>query len=438
MINPPAGGLKIENLRMKYTRSLLKNGLRVLAVPMKGTQTVTVIVMAGTGSRYENEREAGLSHFIEHMFFKGTAKRPTTLDISEELDAVGGEFNAFTCKDKTFYYAKVDAQHFAVALDVVADIFLNSKMEAREIEKERGTILQELNMYEDTPVRSVGDVFESLLYQGNSLGREIIGTKKTIQSLKQKEFIRYLKNFYVANNTLVCVAGKLDERKSLLAIKKYFSRMPKKKIKRFLSVKDGQFQPMVKIKFKKTDQTHFILGARAYDENHPKRFALSLLAVILGGNMSSRLFIEVREKLGLAYYIKTEVEAYADCGYLATQVGVEHGNLEVAIKTILREYQKIASFKIGERELQKAKDFIKGKSLMGLEVSDEVAMFFASQEIKKKKIMTPKEIFKKIDKVTSTDILKVAQDVFSKNRLNLAIIGPHKDKEKIKLLMNFK
>lgn len=423
---------------MKYKRSLLKNGLRVLTVPVEGTQTVTVIVMVGVGSRYEAEIEAGLSHFVEHMFFKGTTKRPTTLDISEELDAVGGEFNAFTSKDRTLYYAKVDAKHFEVALDVVSDIFLNSKMKTKEIEKEKGTILQELNMYEDTPVRNVGDVFESLLYKGNSLGREIIGTKKTIQSFKRKEFIQYLKNFYIANNTIVCVAGKFDEKKSLLAIEKYFSRMQKKKIKEFFPIKYNQRRSMVKIKFKKTDQTHFILGTRAYDENHPKRFALSLLAVILGGNMSSRLFIEVREKLGLAYYVKTEVEAYADCGYLATQVGVDHKNLELAIKTILKEYQRMATLKTSEKELQKAKDFVRGKSLMGLEASDEVAMFFASQEIKKKKILTPSEIFAKIDKVTSIDILKVAQEIFSENKLNLAIIGPHKETKKIEDLLNLK
>lgn len=423
---------------MKYKRTLLKNGLRVLTVPVAGTQTVTVIVMVGVGSRYEKEKEAGLSHFIEHMFFKGTSKRPTTLDISEELDAVGGEFNAFTFKDRTLYYAKVDAKHFRTALDVVADIFLNSKLDKEEIKKEKGTILQELNMYEDMPIRNVADVFENLLYDGNSLGREIIGTKKTVAAFKREEFMQYLKNFYVANNTLICVAGKIEEEKSLKAVEKYFSAMPKKKITKFTAIKDKQDRPAVKIKFKKTDQTHFILGTRAYPENHPQRFALALLSVILGGNMSSRLFIEVREKLGLAYYVKTEVEAYDDCGYLATQVGVEHKNLELAVKTILQEYQKIANFKVSEKELQKAKDFIKGKSLMGLEASDEVAMFFASQEIKKKKIMTPSEIFAKIDKVKIADILKVAQEIFTKKRFNLAIIGPHKDAKKIKTLLNLK
>jgi len=423
---------------MKYKRNLLKNGLRILTVPMAGTQTVTVIVMVGAGSRYEKEKEAGLSHFVEHMFFKGTIKRPTTLDISEELDAVGGEFNAFTAKDRTLYYAKVDARHFGTALDVVSDIFLNSKMDAKEIEKEKGTILQELNMYEDTPVRTVADVFENLLYAGNSLGREIIGTKKTVAALERGKFIEYLKNFYVANNTVICVAGNFDEKKVLKSVEKYFSPMRKKKMAGFSSVKDDQNQPAVKIKFKKTDQTHFILGVRAYKENHPHRFALSLLAVILGGNMSSRLFIEVREKLGLAYYVRTEVEAYSDCGYLATQVGVEHKNLELAVKTILNEYKKISSCKVNERELQKAKDFIKGKSLMGLEASDEVAMFFVSQEMKKKKILTPGEIFAKIDKVTAADILKVAQEIFSQKKLNLAIIGPHKDAQKIKALLNLK
>jgi len=423
---------------MHYKKHTLKNGLRVIIAPMKETQTATVVVMVGVGSRYEKENEAGLSHFIEHMFFKGTKKRPTALDISEELDSIGGEFNAFTSKDVTLYYAKADSKHVETALDVISDMYLNSKIEPQEIEKEKGTIIQEINMREDNPMGYVGDVFEKLLYRNNYLGRDVIGYKKAITSFKQKNFLNYMKQFYVANDTVVCIAGKFNEKEALSKIKKYFSGMKKGKKPPMEKVSEKQKNPEAKIKFKKTDQTHFILGSRAYPENHKDRFVLALLSIILGGNMSSRLFIEVREKRGLAYSVHTMVEAYKECGYLATQAGVDHKNLKLAAETILREYKKIATEKVSEKELQKAKDYIKGKSVMGLESSDEVAMFFIGQEIKKKKIMTIQKIFKHIDKVTPSDILRVAKDIFQPNKLNLAVIGPHKSKKELEALLKNK
>lgn len=421
---------------MKYKKTTLKNGLRIITVPMEGTQTATVMIMVGVGSRYETEKEAGLSHFIEHMFFKGTQKRPTTLDISTELDSIGGEFNAFTAKDKTMYYAKVDGKHINRALDVVADMYLNSKLEQAEIEREKGTILQELNMYEDMPMRNVSEVFENLLYDKNPLGREIIGYKKTLRNFKREDFVQYMKRFYMANDTVVAIAGKFDEKKIIAKVKKYFEKMGIGEKPEIIKVNDRQIKPKVEARFKKTDQTHFVLGARAYDFNHKDRFALSLLSVILGGNMSSRLFIEVRERRGLAYYVRTNIEAFKDVGYIATQAGVEHKNLELAIKTILAEYKKITRQKISEDELKKAKDFIKGKTIMSLEESDEVAMFYVDQETAKKRILTPHEIFERIDKVSVSDIMRVAKDVFKSKKLNLAMIGPHRNKNKLKKLLS--
>lgn len=419
---------------MNYKKTTLKNGLRIITAPMKNTQTVTVLVMVGVGSRYESEKEAGLSHFLEHMFFKGTQKRPTALSISEELDAIGGEYNAFTSKDKTGYYAKVDAKHFSTALDVVADIYLNSKLNEEEISREKGTIIQEINMYEDTPVRNIHDIFEGLLYNGNPLGREIVGDKKNVSSFHRKDFVNYLNRFYVANDTVVTIAGNFDEKKAIAEAKKYFSEMKKGEKPGYKKVLENQKNPQVKLKFKKTDQTHLILGARAYNYNHKDRFALALLSTILGGNMSSRLFMEVREKRGLAYRINTGLENYADCGYIAAVAGIEHNNLELVVETILNEYKKISQEKIFEKELQKAKDYIKGKSVMGLESSDEVAIFLIDQEIQRKKIMPLEKIFTEIDKVKTEDIQRVAQDVFRKEKLNLAIIGPHKNIDKLKKL----
>jgi len=416
---------------MNYKKTILKNGLRIITAPVKGTQTATVMVMVGVGSRYETEKEAGLSHFIEHMFFKGTQKRPTYTEISEELDSIGGESNAFTSKNRTAYYAKVDAKHIEVALDVISDIYLNSKVEEEEIKKEKGAILQEINMREDMPMSVVDELFENLLYKNNPLGRDTIGLKKTVASFTRKNFMQYMERFYLANNTVVCVAGKFNEKDIIQRIGKYFSSMKKAQKPGMKKVIENQKQAAIKIKFKETDQTHFILGNRAYDENHKDRFVLSLISVILGGNMSSRLFAEIREKRGLAYYVRTSTNLYEDCGYLGTQAGVEHKNLEEAVKIIVQEYKKMATEAVSKKELQRAKDYIKGRSVMNLESSDEVAGFLIDQEIKKKKIMTPEEIFARIDKVTVSDILRVAGDIFQEKILNLAIIGPHKDSKKL-------
>ncbi|MFA5994210.1 MAG: pitrilysin family protein, partial [Parcubacteria group bacterium] len=241
---------------MNYKKTTLKNGLRIITVPMTGTQTATVIVMTGVGSRYETESEAGLSHFIEHMMFKGTQKRPTTLVIAEELDAIGGEYNAFTSKDATAYYAKVDAQHIETAMDVIADMYLHSKIEEAEIKKEKGAIIQELKMYQDMPGRRIGDVFESLLYQNHHLGREIIGYKKTVEKFRRQDFVDYMEKFYVANNTVICVAGKFQEKTILKKLEGYFSQMKKGKKREMEKIVETQKTPAVKIEHKKTDQTH--------------------------------------------------------------------------------------------------------------------------------------------------------------------------------------
>ncbi len=417
---------------MNFKKTTLKNGLRIITAPMQGTQTVTVLVMTGVGSRYETKQEAGLSHFVEHILFKGTKKRPNTLAISEELDAIGGSFNAYTGKSRTAYYAKSDSNHFNLILDVISDIYLNSKIENKEINRERGTILQEMAMYEDMPSQTVGDVFEKLLYGNQRLGREIIGTKKAVKSFTRKDFVQYLKRFYTAKNTVICVAGKFDEKKELTKIKKSFSKINLGEKEEFQKVVEKQNVPKLKIKDKKTDQTNLILGVRAYNAFHPDRYALKLLAVILGGNMSSRMFISVREKLGLAYYIQTGTDSYQDAGYLSTQAGVDHKKLPLVIESILKEYKNITQRKVSEKELQKAKDYIKGKTVMGLESSNAVAEFLINQETYRNEILTSEQIFTKLDKITVEDIQRLAKDIFVPEKLNLAVVGPHKN-NKVKL-----
>jgi len=421
---------------MHYKIHTLKNGLRVILAPIKESQTTTVLVMTGTGSRYEVRNNNGISHFLEHMFFKGTKKRPDTLTITSELDSVGGQYNAFTGKDKTGYWAKVGAKHSMVALDVISDIFLNSKFESKEIERERGTILQEINMYEDMPMRHIDDIYENLLYGDHPLGWEILGPRENIKKLQRKDFVQYVKTHYRSGNVVVCVSGKFNQAQVLKKLRDDFKDFRSGSTPKYDGINEmQQSRPQLLIQQKKTDQTHFMLGVRAYDMFHKDRYALSVLSTLLGGNMSSRLFIEVRERRGLAYSVHTFTESYHDVGSLVTQCGVEHENLNKTIEIILREYKKLTKKKVDAMELKKAKECIKGKLEMGLESSDEIATYVTNQEVLKKEIILPETIIKRIDKVTTQDVLRVAKDIFQENKLNLAIIGPHKNKNDIQALL---
>lgn len=420
---------------MQYEKITLSNGLRVILVPMKEATTATVLITTATGSRYETKKENGLSHFLEHMFFKGTEKRPTALSISEELDQVGGEYNAFTSKDRTAYYAKVDAKHTEMALDIVSDIFLNSTLPAEEIDRERGPILQELNMYEDTPVRHIGDVFEQLLYGDHPLGRDIIGTRENIKGFKRADFIRYLDRAYVASNVVVGIAGNFDVAWAKSMIERDFAEMRTGKNPARKGIVEKQEAPAAVLQKKKTDQTHFIVGVRAFDFSHEDRYVLAVLSTLLGGGMSSRLFMAVRERRGLAYSVHTGTDMYHDAGYLATQCGVEHGNLEKTIEVILDEYRRIATELVPDKELLKAKEHIKGSMAMHLESSDDIVSFLVDQEVLKDEIVLPKERSEKIDAVSAEDVLRVAGMIFRSDRLNLAVIGPHKSVKKLEKML---
>ena len=420
---------------MNYKKYTLKNGLRIILAPMHETETATVMIMTGVGSRYETRAENGLAHFLEHMFFKGTAKRPNAIDISKELDGLGAEYNAYTGKDRTAYYAKVEARHWETALDIVSDLFLNAKIEEEEIKREKGPVLQELNMYEDMPPRHINDLWELHLYGDTPLGWEIIGTKENLHRFTRKDFMKYLARGYVAENVVVGVAGKVDPKQVLSAIKKHFAKIRTGKKPVFKKVKEAQSKPGIFVQNKKTDQSHLIIGVRAYPMHHPDRYALAVLATILGGGMSSRLWLAVRERRGLAYRVTTGVETYHDAGYLATQSGVEHENLEETIKVILDEYRKIREEKVGAEELAKAKDHMKGQMALAFEGSDDIVEYLITQETIHGKVTLPKEKAKKIDAVTADDVLRVAQDIFQNKRLNLAVIAPKADKAKLEKLL---
>ncbi|MBI5644977.1 insulinase family protein [Candidatus Kaiserbacteria bacterium] len=415
---------------MKYNLHTLKNGLRVLLVPMSENETATVVVMTGTGSRYENEQENGLAHFLEHMFFKGTEKRPSAKAVSEELDGVGALYNAFTAKERTAYYAKVRKEFLDTALDVISDIFLHSKLPAREIAKERGAIIQEIDMYEDMPMRTVDNVFDALIFgKEHPLGRTILGPKENIKKFTRKAFAAYLKRNYTPINTVVCIAGAFDEKKILSKIEKDFGVRPHGNPPDFISFTPEQKGARVAIKEKNTDQTHFILGVPAYPYLHKNEFALAVLSTLLGDGMSSRLFLEVREKRGLAYSVHTWIERYPDTGYFAIQAGVEHAKLEKTIETILMELKKIRRTAVPAEELTKAKSYIKGIMTLALETSDEIAQHAATSIINLGRVRPLQEILEEIERVSADDVRRVAKDIFKTESLNLAIIGPHPKRE---------
>ncbi|MEK7500899.1 MAG: pitrilysin family protein, partial [Patescibacteria group bacterium] len=315
--------------------------------------------------------------------------------------------------------------------------FLNSTIPAAEIEKERGVIIGEIDMYEDTPTRKIGDLFEELLYGDQPVGWDIAGRKEVIRALKRNNFIKYLSRYYKSRNVVVAVAGNIDTAKARAQVKKYFKTIAPGGTGQPLACKEKQNLPQIKISYKKTDQTHLILGVRAYDLFDPRRWALGLLATILGGNMSSRLFIKIRDELGLGYYIRASASLSTDHGYFDVSAGVDTGRVSEAVRAIMSELRSAKEAGVSEAELKKAKDCVKGSTLLGLESSDEVASFFGLQEIVAKRILTVEQKFDMIDKVTLKDVALVARDIFQNKKLNLALIGPFKDKSGLAKLLKF-
>ncbi|HYU65008.1 MAG TPA: pitrilysin family protein [Candidatus Paceibacterota bacterium] len=411
------------------------SGLRLITVPMGGTKTVTVLVLVGTGSKYETKEINGISHFLEHMMFKGTTKRPGYLDISRELDSIGAEYNAFTSKEYTGYYAKASSQKLDVIMDVVFDIFLNSKLDGEAIKVEKGVIIEELNMYRDDPPRYVGDLFERLLYGDQPAGWDVVGEKEIITKLERKDFVEYFNTHYIAENTVVAIAGDIDPVQIKEKVMNYFAEIRQGKPVTKLAVTEKQIQPQTLIHSKKTDQTHFHLGFRAYNIFDPRKYPLSVLATILGGGMSSRLFDEVREKRGLAYYVRAGKNDYTDSGSFVISAGVNNERAVEAIEVITEEIRKVKKDGVTPQELHQAIDQIIGRTALALEHSDAVAETYADPVLFQGKVLTPEEELDKIKKVTLADIMQVTSDIFQNEKLNLALIGPFDDSSQFEKLL---
>jgi len=418
-----------------YQKHTFKNGLRLVTVPMKNTKAVTVLVLVGTGSKYETKEINGISHFLEHMFFKGTKKRPNLLSIGEALDKVGGRYSAFTGREYTGYWAQVGSKNLDLALDWVSDIFLNSKIDSKEIEQEKGVIIEEINMYLDTPMDYVSDLWTDLLYGNQPAGWRILGKKEVIRNLKRQDFINYLRVHYSSKNTIIIVAGNLGSKNIKNKVQKYFRNTRTEEVKDKKRVIEKQTKPEALIYYKKTDQTHFCLGVRAHDIFHKDRYVVDIISTILGKGFSSRLFIDVRGKQGLAYDIWADSHCETDAGYLLAQVGTDNKKVDKTIQIVIKNYKLLKKEKITQKELRKTKEYIKGKTTLSMESSDSQAYFYGFQELLTNKTLTLKQKFAKIEAVTANDIQRVAKDIFRPEKLNLALIGPFKDKQRFEKLL---
>ena len=418
---------------MKFEKHVLKNGLRVLLAPMENTETATVLFLVGAGSKYETKKINGASHFLEHLAFKGTKKRPNPKDITAEIDAVGGQINAFTGEEYTGYYVKVNYQNLVLALDVVSDISLNSLLPEKEIERERGVILEEINMYEDLPMHKVSDIWIKVMFGDQPAGRTILGEKDVIKNISRKEIFDYRNAYYKAENSLVVMSGNFSQLKNVLAeLEKLFGKMGDGRAKNKMAVKNRQQKPEFLLGFKETDQTHLLVGFRGVSlkqEAIKDRFVLSVIGGLLGGYMSSRLFQEIREKRGWAYYIHSFVDFDTDCGSIGAQAGVVNDKTGEAIKVILNEFKKIKNGQFSKKEVESAKSNLVGGLALSLEGSSAIASFLGKQELLEEKILTPEQMFDKIKAVSANDIKRVAKKYFVNKGLNLALIGPHQDKK---------
>ena len=419
---------------MKYHKKVLENGLRIITVPMQESQTAMVMIMVETGSEYEDKKINGLSHFLEHMCFKGTKKR-TGRELSYELDALGAQNNAFTGETYTGYYAKARFKKVKQILDIISDMYLNPTFPEEDIEIERGVILEEINMYKDMHAVCAAELYNELLFGDQPAGRKIIGTEKNIKAFQRSDFVKYHQDHYVPQKTTVIISGNINEKEIIKEVTKRFGALEKGKVIKKPKIKFNQKYSKVKINNKKIDQTHMVLGFRAFDIYDKRNVALDVATTVLGRGMSSRLFVKMRDELGLCYYVRALLENSIDRGDFVVTIGVSNKKAVEATKALIEEFRKLRDEPILEKELKKAKDIVLGSLANGLETSDAWARFYGVQELHHEKIETPAEYAKKVRAVTVKDIQKVLKQVIKNDGLNLAIVGPQNDAKKFKKVL---
>jgi predicted Zn-dependent peptidase len=413
-------------------RTASSSNLKIILVPMPGTKTITAAFAVRAGWKYETLENHGIAHFLEHMTFRGTKKRPTSFNISKEIDSKGGFINAATSAEMTVYWIKFPYQYTKIALDILMDIISNSLFNPEEIEKERGAIIQEVRMIHDTPTRFVPLVaWPKLLYGDQPAGRLIVGTEESIKAMNRAHFVDFLENLYMDRNAALCLAGRIPNVDYVFSqINAFFDDIRKGNpaINKPPTI-EIQNRPELFLETRDIQQSHIILGVRAYNLSHPKRYALGVLEAILGGNPSSRMYMEIREKRGLAYYVHVFSNMQSDVGSFGTQAGVDKNGITEVIQLIISEYQKICEEKIPNEELKRAKDYIIGSAQMSLESSSAVVSNLCYQWALEEKITSFAEESREIRAVTAEDIRTVAQEIFVNKGLNLAIVGPHQGME---------
>ncbi|MEI8123819.1 MAG: pitrilysin family protein [bacterium] len=414
---------------MQYIRKVLKNGMKIIVVPMKGNPTATVFVLVEAGSKYEKKENNGISHFLEHVCFKGTLRRPKAADISKELDNIGAHYNAFTSQEYTGYYAKADYKSFDKILDVISDMYINPTFSEGEIEKEKGVIIEEINMYLDLPQHIVVNEFNKLLYGDKPAGWDIAGPKENIQKMRRQDFIDYRNKHYVSSATTVIVAGKIDEKEVFKKVSNAFRDIGKWKKEGKDKVIENQKQPQATVYFKDTDQTHIVLGVRTFNTYNKYNSIIRLIEAILSGGMSSRLFQKMRDEMGICYYVRADNEALTDHGVFAVSAGLDSKRVKEGIVAILNELKKIKTEIISKEELDKAKQYLIGNLYLGLESSDSLATFYGYQEVLRKDLKKPEDVVKEIKAVTAEEIKFVAEKIFKDESLNLSMVGKFTDKK---------
>ena len=416
-----------------FQRTTLANGARVLTAPMSHAQSVSCFLMYAAGSRYERREESGIAHFAEHLFFKGTERRPTARDIATEIDAIGGEFNAFTGKEVTAYYVKCAAETRDVALDVLVDMLRNSRFDADEIEREKGVIVEEMNMYADTPRSYIGNVWERHVYGDQPLGWDIIGTEETIRAATRETFAGYLDRWYRPERMVIGLGGRVGDD-VIERLEELLGDLPAEATGTPDAVVLPEDGGAVRIHTKQSDQAHLVIGAPSYPHGHPDRYAVQLLATVLGGGMSSRLFTEVRERRGLAYYVYCGNNSYADAGTPAAQAGVDLNRIDEAVETIVAELRRVVTESVPADELEKARSFAKGRFVLGLESPHATIMFGLRREVLEGRAVEPDEVLAGLDAVTVEDLERVAAEILG-GSLRLAVIGPFDEPARFERLL---
>ncbi len=404
----------------------LQNKAKVILVPLKDTKSITALVMYPMGSRYEPEKLSGVSHYIEHLMFKGTKKRKNTLVLTREIDRLGAEYNAFTSKEYTGYYIKTDAQYADITLDILADMLFHSKFDPKEMEREKGPIIEELRMYRDNPLMNIENIFEELMFAGSPLGLDIGGTEKHVRSYKRDDVLAYRDKYYDASNMTIVLAGAIPENGKDLLLKHFGSDASVRKPS--LTFKPSTFgsgakQERISVQEKKVEQAQLMLGFPGFQHTAKENSIMSVLNTILGGSMSSRLFIQIRERRGLAYVVRSGDDHFRDTGYAYIRAGLEVKNINKAIDVAMGEVEKIQQKGVSKRELADAKTHIRGALTLSMEDSSSQANWYAREALFMDRIETPDERLARIDRVTGDEVIEMAKRVYKPNLMRVAIIG---------------